>query len=351
MNSKKMVISTFSLLLCALLVMGSINFAVDPLFQYHKPWFGLKPYIISETYQNPGIAKNFDFDNAVVGNSLTENFIVSDLNDALGGKTVKLTGDGTYVVDWVHMFELLSNRTEQPKKILIDLDPYIFTIPSEKPKSESHLQFFLYDNNYLNDVEYLFNFTLTKNYTYKTIETNIKNNIQDYDKVHMWPVEELEPGKEKAIKKYYIDKEKGHNQKCLYTEDNLNLLKEYFEKMENTEFIFFCSPFSVLFWYDIIEEGLFSEYKESYEKTFRFMSQFENVSVYFWTDSEMIDIVSDLDNYVDSFHYGPHINKEILVRIKEDNGLLSKDEKIWQAELDKYFSYMESYDYSVIFEK
>ena len=29
---------------------------------------------------------------------------------------------------------------------------------------------------------------------------------------------------------------------------------------------------------------------------------------------------------------------------------LSKDEEIWQEELDKYFSYMESYDYSVIFE-
>lgn len=350
MNSKKIITATLSLLLCALLVIGTINIVVDPLFQYHKPWFGLKPYIISETYQDPGMAKIFDFDNAVVGNSLTENFMVSDLNDALGGKTIKLTGDGTYVVHWVHIFELLANRTEQPQKILIDLDPYIFTIPSEEPKSESHLPFYLYDNNYLNDVEYLFNFTLTKNYTYQTIKTNIENTIQDYDKVFMWPEEELEPGKEKAIKNFYKHKERGHNQKCLYTEDNLNLLKEYFEKMEDTEFIFFCSPFSVLFWYDIIEEGLFAEYKENYEKTFRFMSQFDNVSIYFWTDADMLNVISDLDNYVDSFHYGPHINKELLLRIKDNYGLLSKEESVWKTELDKYFDYLESFDYTTIFE-
>lgn len=350
MNSKKMVIVTFSLLLSALVVMGTINFAVDPLFQYHKPWFGLKPYIVSESYQNPGIAKNFDFDNAVVGNSLTANFIVSDLNDALGGKTVKLTGDGTYVVHWVHMFELLANRTDQPEKILIDLDPHIFTIPSEEPKSESHLPFYLYDNNYLNDVEYLFNFTLTKNYTYRSVESNIKSNLPDYNLVYMWGGEG-DSGKELALKNYYIDEKKDINKRCLYTKDNLNLLKEYIERMKDTEFIFFCSPYSVLFWYDIIEEGFFPEYKDAYAETFRFMSHFDNVSVYFWTDDEMMSVVSDLDNYKDSYHYGAHINKDILKRIKENKGLLSKDEDVWQAELDKYFSYMESYDYSVIFEQ
>ena len=61
MNSKKMVIATFSLLLSALLIMGAINFAIDPLFQYHKPWFGLKANIIDSRYQNAGIAKNFEF--------------------------------------------------------------------------------------------------------------------------------------------------------------------------------------------------------------------------------------------------------------------------------------------------
>ena len=74
------------------------------------------------------------------------------------------------------------------------------------------------------------------------------------------------------------------------------------------------------------------------------------IFLYFWTDTEMQGIVSDLENYKDAYHYGAHINKEILERIKSNEGLLSKDEEIWQAELEKYFSFLESYDYSVIFE-
>ena len=37
MNSKKVITATFSLLLSALLIIGTINFLIDPLFQYHNP--------------------------------------------------------------------------------------------------------------------------------------------------------------------------------------------------------------------------------------------------------------------------------------------------------------------------
>ena len=66
MNSKKIIIATFSLLLSALLIMGTINVVIDPLFQYHKPWFGLEPVVTNERYQNAGIAKNFDFEKRIV---------------------------------------------------------------------------------------------------------------------------------------------------------------------------------------------------------------------------------------------------------------------------------------------
>lgn len=347
MNSKKIVAATLSLLLSALLVMGAVNIAIDPLFQYHKPWFGLEPYIVTPNYQSSGIAKTFDFDNVALGNSLSENFVVSDLDAALGGETVKFTSSGTFVFDWTYLLDILADRDNQPKKILINMDPNFFV--KESKRDSTPFQEFLCDSNYLNDVEYLFNFTLTKNYTFRSIEANINNSLPDYDRLFMWDGGDA-CGKEIALKNYYIDKEKGEWGNCIYTDSNLELLKKYITEMENTEFIFFCSPFSVLFWYDIIERNLFSEYKEAYEKCFRFMSQFDNVSVYFWTDTEMQGIVSDLENYTDAYHYGAHINKEILERIKSNEGLLSKDEEIWQAELEKYFSFLESYDYSVIFE-
>ena len=347
MNSKKIVTATFSLLLSALLVMGTINFAIDPLFQYHKPWFGLEPYIVNAHYQGAGIAKNFEFDNVALGNSLSENFVVTDLDEALDGKTAKLTSSGTYVFDWTFLLNILADRSKQPERILMNMDPNFFV--KESKRDTTPFQKFLCDNNYLNDVEYLYNFTLTKNYTFRSIDANINNSIPDHNLLFMWDGGDA-CGKEIALKNYYIDKEKGEWGSCIYTDSNLELLKEYFIRMENTEFIFFCSPYSVLFWYDIIERGLFQEYKEAYEKCFEFMSQFNNVSVYFWTDSAMKNIISDLENYKDSYHYGAHINKIILERIGNNEGLLPKKESEWQPLLDDYFNYLENYDYQNIFD-
>ena len=78
--------------------------------------------------------------------------------------------------------------------------------------------------------------------------------------------------------------------------------------------------------------------------------QFDNVSVYFWTDEQMLRVVSDLDNYVDSFHYAQHINKEMLKRIGNNVGLLPKEEEKWKPLLDGYFDYLENFDYEKLFE-
>lgn len=349
MNSKKNIIATFSLLLSALLIMGTINVVIDPLFQYHKPWFGLKPYIVDERYQNSGIAKNFDFENVIIGNSMTENFLVSDAEKTFGGKTVKLSASGSNVLDWTYLLKILEQREKHPENILFNLDSGFFNSSDKTTKHEMPL--FLYDNNYLNDVEYLFNFVLTRKYTYGALKANLNGNIPEYDKAFVWGYER-EIGKDVVLKEYKTakkeEKETSDNAN-FYTDGNLLLISEYFDSMPDTEFIFFCSPFSVLYWKDICDSNLLMEYKKQYEKTFEFLSQYENVTVYFWTDEDMLNIISNLDNYKDSTHYGMHINKMMLERIGENIGELPKEKESWYPILDKYFDYLESFDYQAIF--
>ena len=348
MNSKKMVIITLSLLLSALLVVGTINFAIDPLFQYHKPWFGLKPVVTNERYQNAGIARNFDFKNVIIGNSYSENFIISDVEDVFEGKTVKLTASGSHILDWTYVLKILNERETHPVNILFNLDTGFIDFSDKQTKHE--MPVFLYDNNYFNDVEYLFNFTLTRNYTFSTIKSNIKNEIPDYNTAFVW-FDEKESGKEYVIKNYVASKEKEkiNIQKIFYTDENLRLLSKYIESMSNTEFVFFFSPFSVLYWKDIVETGYLDEYKKEFEKIFSFMSQYDNVSVYFWTDTEMLKIISDLNNYKDTSHYKLQINKDILKRINSGIGILPKEESKWMTLLDIYFDYLKNFDYTILF--
>lgn len=347
MNSKKIIIATFSLLLCSLLIMGTINFAIDPLFQYHKPWFGLEANVINERYQNAGIAKNFDFKNVIIGNSMSENFIVSDVENVFGGKTVKLTAAGSHILDWTYILTILQERNEHPENILFNLDTGFFNASDKKTKHE--MPIYLYDKSLLNDVEYLFNFTLTRKYTYSALKANINNTIPDYNTAFVW-FDEKESGKEYVINNYTATKKEtiSNIPAEFYTDGNLNLLKEYIEAMKNTQFVFFCSPFSVLYWMDIIECGKLKEYKHEFEKTFEFMTQYDNVTVYFWVDKEMLDIISNLDNYKDTSHYKLSISKEILRRVDENIGVLSKEN--WQILLDDYFDYLENFDYDSLFE-
>lgn len=348
MNSKKMVIATLSLLLCALLVVGTVNFAIDPLFQYHKPWFGLKPVVTNERYQNAGIAKNFDFNNVIIGNSYSENFIISDVEDVFEGKTVKLTAAGSHVLDWTYILNILNKRETHPINILFNLDTGFIDFSDKQTKHE--LPVFLYDNKYFNDVEYLFNFTLTRKYTFSAIKSNIKNEIPDYNTAFVL-FDEKESGKEYVINNYVAAKEREeiNIQKTFYTDENLKLLSKYIESMPDTQFVFFFSPFSVLYWKDIVESGCLNEYKKEFKKIFSFMSQYNNVSVFFWTDNEMLKTISDLDNYKDTSHYKLQINKDILKRINNGIGILPKDEAKWIPLLDVFFDYIEKFDYTTLF--
>ena len=114
MNAKRFARLSTSLTLVLLMLVAALQIAIDPLFQYHQPWFGLKPVVTDERYQNAGIAKDFDYENAIIGNSLSENFYVSDVEKVFGGKTVKLTAAGSHTSDWKYSLDILKNKS--PKK-------------------------------------------------------------------------------------------------------------------------------------------------------------------------------------------------------------------------------------------
>ena len=64
-----------------LIALGGLTAVVDPYFHYHGPLEGLSYPDGNERYQNDGIIRNFAYDAVITGNSMTENFRVSELND------------------------------------------------------------------------------------------------------------------------------------------------------------------------------------------------------------------------------------------------------------------------------
>lgn len=350
MKSKTFILSAISLVLVALIAIGGINIIIDPLFIYHKPLFGLKPVITSERYQNAGIAKNFEFDNVIIGNSMCENFKPSDFKNCFEGTTVKLTASGSHALDWTYILEILKSRNNQPKNIVMNFDPYI--LEASPYETKHYLPMFLYDNNPFNDVNYLFNFSIFKKYTFNSLLSNLNNDIQDIDTLFVWD-DGVTKGKDFVLSNYerpeIVSEPPDINDAIALAKENINLLIPYFDSMPETEFILFVSPFSVVYWDNQTRLNKIEMWEKVYFEIFEILVNYENVHLLFWTDTEMLETISDLDNYKDLSHFVPEISLEIVERIDSLTGKLTSAN--YSDEIVKFFDYIKQYDYESIFEE
>lgn len=350
MNVKKFIFITISTCLVALILIGSLNVIIDPLFQYHKPWFNLEPVITDERYQNAGVARNFDYDNVIIGNSMCENFKPSDFNDCFEGATVKLTASGSHSIDWTYLLKIIQNKEHYPKNIIMNFDSGIMEADPDNTKHD--LPTFLYDNNYINDVNYLFNFSILKNYTFEFLRANFHGEVPDIDSAFVWD-DGVTRGKEFVLSDYerpaITDVASNADDSVELAIKNINNLLPYFETMKETNFILFFSPFSIVYWDKEIRLNEIDLWKTVFTEVFKILVEYDNVHLLFWTDEEMFDIITNLNNYKDATHYTSEISLEIVDRIYTRFGRLTVDN--YGDEIEKFFKYITEYDYSVLFEQ
>ena len=348
MTGKKFARITLILTAVLLSSVATVNILIDPLFQYHKPWFGMEPVITNERYQNAGVIKNFDFDNVILGTSLSENFLVSDVNDTFGGKSVKLTMSGSSTYNMTYQMELIKKRGLCPNIILCDMDPVLFESPTDTVKNP--LPIYLYNDYFTDDVEYLFNFAILDDFTYPTVMLNFNGSVPDYNKVFVWS-DEIKSTKELLLQRYtrldIVTEQPDVDSYVERTRKNVELLTQYAEEMSDTTFVFFFAPIGMLYWDNQMRLNNISMQKAAYLESCRILTSFDNVKLYMWTDDDMFDAMSNLDNYVDEAHYNGKISAEILRRIKMNQGVITRDN--YMAETDKLFKFIENFDYESLF--
>ena len=348
MSGKKFVKVSVSVTLVLLIAVAALQIAVDPLFQYHLPWFGLKADVFNERYQNPGVAKQFDYDNVIMGNSMSENFLISDAEDTFGGTTVKLTLSGFGAYEWTKILDIIQQSDKKPKNIMFNIDPYVFENASDELNNE--LPDYLYDNNVLNDANYLWNFTALRSFTSVFLKNNLQHNVHDYNSVFVWG-KDMPHGRDITLNNYQRpEKSKSIPDSKQYVQDAdkvIGYLMPYIDSMKDTNFVFFYSPFSMLYWDGQNRQNAIEARKASYIAACEKLISCSNVDVYCWADDEMLNIMSNLDNYRDEAHYSADISKIILARIKDREGLLSKSS--YRQFFDELFDWMKHYDFDALF--
>lgn len=353
MNSRRFVQVVLGGTVAALVLAGGATIVLDPFFHYHKAVDGVEYPLVDgmERYLNDGIIKTYDYDAAIVGTSMMQNFKASQFDRLFGTKSIKVTytGETYYVIDQ-EVRKVLSANPDT-KCIFRCLD-YNKIFQAGEVRNYDDYPEYLYDDDIFNDVNYVLNKEIFLDSTLLVIKHNIDGKkTTSMDAYSYWEWEHP-VGKEHVLEAYERPETKAGEQKAFTEEDAKTVTDNVTENVirtveENpdTMFYFYTPPYSVAFWDEAERNGDLVRYFEAEKLQAELLLPYDNVKLYTFTDH--YDITENLDNYMDPTHYGSKISDQIIDWIYEGKGLLTEEnyrEKIQEME-DFYLSF----DYDSIF--
>ncbi|WP_081393956.1 stalk domain-containing protein [Paenibacillus odorifer] len=303
------------------LLTALITAFIDPLQFYHRPSWYTPLLSEEERYQNPGLAKNYDYDNIIIGTSMTENFLPSQVDASLGGTTLKLSMEGS-TVDEHYKIAKLALETGKVKQVLWGLD--YFSLKLATAVDEEDFPDYLYDGKLWTDYKYWFNSSV-----YKQFISSIKNNLsgeakQNLEYLYNWD-NKVVFGKQYVAESYLMacDKELDYGT----NEESIEQVKGYFntyirpllEEYPDVQFYFYYPPYSVMrqVAWSASNPVRFNNQLFMRQWIFEQFEQFPNVKLYDFQAEA--DWTFNLDLYKDLSHHNGEVNTWIAEAIGQDN--------------------------------
>lgn len=371
---RKWLITVICVCITLIISIAGINAIVDPYFHYHKPVTAYRLY--EERNINDGIARHFDYDAIIIGNSLTENFRTTRFDELFGTNSVKLPYSGAgvrelwaalgrtlgrkalndnnlYYVrgvrsDIVDEYDAYKGYRNDVKTVFVCMDiedgirSFWWTRYNESPD-------YLYDDSLINDIRYLMNKeTFYRGTIYNLGMTLTGKESTGFDEYSSW---ERESGPKQAcqtlteIKKdvkpqrFFGDEEKEK----IYYNVECNIFPVV-DANPDVDFILFIPPFSIAKWAEYYNDGELEYRLDNTEYLINKLLERDNIRLYSFLGE--YDVVTNLSRYCDEIHYDQEINDWILARIAEnENGV---DEENVNEYFDGVRRFYINYDYTTL---
>ena len=340
MNRKSSIKLFFILTLLISAFVTVVNFVVDPYQQYRKAKFYPVMFMNgTERYLNAGLAKTYPYDSVVIGSSMTQNFIVSEVAENLGfPDPIKLTTSGGNIFEEVTILKT-AIATGKVKNVLFGID--IMALP--EAEAENQLPLFLYDEDISNDYKYLFNLdTFKRSILYPVLPLLVSKDHprRSYNLMYQWQhlfdesyfnaekVIEIWRGIERSTDSENVDmlQHVGDKHGAYETDrrQSLSNMKLNFDNLvlpvlrqhQNINYIFFFPPYSSLTYKTLEKDGSLADFVKIKKHIVERLSEFPNTRLYDFQAAR--DITHDLDNYMDLSHYHQKVNTWILEKIRDD---------------------------------
>lgn len=321
---KKFIVTFTISLLTGMLFVAFFVYLQDPFYHYHEPVFSQEAYMDNALYQTPGAARNFKYDAAIVGSSMTENFRESWFKE-MGLNMQKLSYSGAEFKDYDTIYSEVFSSGNEVRFILTDINE--FQLLSAVDAVYHEYPDYLYDRMPLTDVKYLFNNDVFWDAAGRLVERIGINGLKKDDS-YTWEEAELF-SEERARADFDMFKEKlefsagetadeSDEEKLLLEDNNMELLVKTVREHPDTTFVFYYPPYSTLFWDEIVMEDNLDVTLKLYERSMTKLLRYDNVLVFDFQDDE--ELITDLSRYRDVCHHDLQGNRYIFECIRDTVG-------------------------------
>lgn len=331
---KNFVVGSVSLLLLCIVTV----LLFDPFFQYHEPLPGLKAVLTDKEYQCVGSLKTFEYDSVIAGSSVAENYNNGWFDQGFDCKAIKAIRSYGATADLCYLLDIAFERQDL-KYVFYNLDPSALTADPKTTYELTGCPMYLYDDNYLNDIEYWLN----KGVLMEKIPYLIANSVMgDYDENDSYNWAQWKEFNSDMALGLYIRKPSIADMKPeTYYEDvlneNMDLLASRIEAHPDTVFYVFIPPYSMLWWDNIYREGDTEAYLYNLERALETLLAYDNVKLFYFQNDR--EVITDLENYMDILHFSPDINHYICDSLIKGEHQIGKDNYMENIREMKMLSY------------
>lgn len=333
MSPKKWLTTVLVIVGVAVIILVSAVIVIDPYLHFHAPLKGLSYSFNNSRYVDDGINRHYDYDALITGTSMCANFRASQLEELIGCTAVKTTFFGSSYHELAANMERAIKHQPKLKYIVCSFDPNNLSTKADVDNYSGYPTY-LYDDNVLNDVYYVFN----KDVLIQTLNvinyTRAGNKTPDFDEYERFDYY-YEFGKEAVLSRYNraekcdLAVSFSEQNKLLISENVVNNYVRLAKENPEVEFYFFLPPYSCLYWDSLVQTNQIDFVIEAERYGASLMLGVDNLHLYGF--ETLFEITTDLNRYMDSLHYDAAVNELIL-----DNMVNGVNELTYDN-IDEYF--------------
>ena len=305
-TAKRWALFTLTACIALTALCAGIVYAVDPFEIYRES--PILPLYDQESYNNPGIARNYDYNAVILGTSMVEMSNPSVIDECFGVSSVKLPMRGSHTAQMGWQLSHILNWKALDLAILA-VDAYSLMGP---PDDMEEIYDYLWNDNPLDDVNYLINRDVLLVKVPRMLKNAGRSLEGKRDNMYKWTDVTF------AAQSVYDTLGRPQKQEMTDPEfraeraqENIRRhLETHIAAHPETTFKIYMPPYSVGYWYLYTCGGLSEQQYRSRARVCEMLLGYPNVEIYDF--SSRIEWITDLDEYFDYSHHSSAISDRIM---------------------------------------